>query len=183
MVEKKIVVQDNVTIEVDKLRVKVKGPKGELEKDFDNPIFNGVITIEKNNEIIVKSSNDNRKILAMVGTICSHIKNMELGVTVGFRYKMKIFYSHFPMAVSVKDGIVEVKNFLGEKGARTAKVAGSSNVSVKKDEILVEGINLEDIGQTCANIERACKIGRKDRRVYQDGIYLSEKLLQNGEKL
>ena len=95
MVEKKIAMQEGVTIEVDKLRVKIKGPKGELEKDFDNPAFNSIITIEKNNEIVVKSSADNRKISAMVGTICAHIKNMELGVTVGFRYKMKIFYSHF----------------------------------------------------------------------------------------
>ena len=110
MVEKKVSVQDGVTIEVDKLRVKIKGPKGELEKDFDNPVFNSVITMEKNNEIIVKSNADNRKVAAMIGTICSHIKNMSLGVTVGFRYKMKIFYSHFPMAVSVKDGIVEIKN-------------------------------------------------------------------------
>jgi large subunit ribosomal protein L6 len=183
VIEKKVAIPDGVTVEADKLRIMVKGPKGELEKDFDSPVFNDVISIGKNDAVVIKSTNDSRKFAAMTGTICSHIKNMILGVTIGFRYKMKIFYSHFPMSISVKDGRVEIKNFLGEKGARTASIIGNTSVKVAKDELVLEGINIEDLGQTCANIEQACKIGRKDRRVYQDGIYLSEKSLQSGEKL
>ena len=181
--EKKVKIPEGVEIEIDKLRVKVKGPKGELEKNFESPIFNEVISIEKNNEVVVKCSNSKRKITAMTGTIVSHIKNMMLGVTVGFRYKMKIFYSHFPMTIGVKDGKVEVRNFLGEKGARTAKIAGDTVVRAEKDEIVLEGIDIESIGQTAANIERACKLGKRDRRIFQDGIYLSGKFLQSGDKL
>ena len=33
----------------------------------------------------------------------------------------------------------------------------------------------EKVGQTSANIERACRIRGRDRRVFQDGIYIVEK--------
>ena len=100
-----------------------------------------------------------------------------------FKYTMKIFYSHFPMSVSVKDNEVHVRNFLGEKGARIAKIAGNTEMKVEKDIISLVGINLEDVGQTAANIERTCKLSKKDKRVFQDGIYMSGKFLQTGEEL
>ena len=179
--EKKIAIPKDIVVEIDKMKIKVKGPKGELEKDFDSPFFNDIISMEKNSEIVIKSNTDKRKLTAMVGTICSHINNMIVGVTVGFSYKMKIFYSHFPMSITVKDVNVEIRNFLGEKGARIAKIVGDTSIKVEKDELILEGINIEGIGQTCANIERACKLGKKDRRVFLDGIYLSGRFLQNGD--
>jgi large subunit ribosomal protein L6 len=181
--EKKIAIPKDIVVEIDNMRITVKGPKGELSKDFDSPLFNRMISIEKNAEILINSNSDNRKIRAMVGTIYSHINNMILGVTIGFRYKMKVFYSHFPMSITVRDGSVEIRNFLGEKGARTAKIVGDTAVNVLKDELLLEGVDIEEIGQTCANIEQACKLNKRDRRIFKDGIYLSGRFLQNGEKI
>ena len=181
--EKRIAIPKDIVVEIDNMRITVKGPKGELSKDFDSPLFNHIISIEKNAEILINSNSDNREIRAMVGTICSHINNMILGVTIGFRYNMKVFYSHFPMSITVRDGSVEIRNFLGEKGARTAKIVGDTTVNVLKDELLLEGIDIEEIGQTCANIEQACKLSKRDRRIFQDGIYLSGRFLQNGEKI
>ena len=183
MTEKKIAIPKDVVVEIDKMMIRVKGPKGELSKDFDNPIFNYVISIQKNDGVVIKSNADNRKIMAMVGTICSHINNMIVGVTLGFMYKMKIYYLHFPMSLTVKDGKVEIKNFLGEKGARIAKIVGDTSVKIVKEELTLEAINIEDIGQTCANIEKACKLSKKDRRIFQDGVYLTGRFLQNGEKI
>jgi len=40
---------------------------------------------------------------------------------------------------------------------------------------VLNGPNLEDAGQTAANIERATKIKGFDPRVFQDGIYIIEK--------
>lgn len=182
--EKIVVIPEKVEISVEDKRVIVKGPKGELSKDFDDPRFNKEMVIEKkDNEILIKTENKNRKIKSMVGTVSAHITNMITGVTIGFSYTMKIFYSHFPMSVSVKDNEIHVRNFLGEKGARIASIKGKTEVKVDKDMITLNGINIEDVGQTAANIENICKISKRDRRIFQDGIYLSGKFLQNGEAI
>jgi large subunit ribosomal protein L6 len=88
---------------------------------------------------------------------------------------MKIVYSHFPMKVSVKAGNIVIENFLGERTPRFAKICGDTKVLVKGSEIILIGINKEDVGQTAANLERATRIRRKDPRVFQDGIYLVAK--------
>merc|ERR1711990_506406 len=54
---------------------------------------------------------------AALRTTASHITNMAIGVTSGFRYKMRTVYAHFPINCIVKEGgtRVEIRNFLGEK--------------------------------------------------------------------
>ncbi|MMZ70429.1 50S ribosomal protein L6P [compost metagenome] len=48
-------------------------------------------------------------------------------------------------------------------------------VTVKGSDVIVEGIDIEAVGQTAANIERATKITGFDRRKFMDGIYIYEK--------
>ena len=49
-------------------------------------------------------------------------------------------------------------------------------VEVKnKVDVIVTGADIEKVGQTAANIERACRIRKRDRRVFQDGIYIVAK--------
>ena len=181
--EKRIAIPEKVEIKLEDRKVIVKGPKGELSKDFDNPKFNKAVTIEKDGEVVIKTESEERKIKAMVGTIASHVKNMITGVTIGFKYTMKIFYAHFPVSVTVKDNEVHVKNFLGEKGARISKIAGKTEIVVDKENIVLTGNNVEDVSQTAANIEKSCKLSKRDKRVFQDGIYISGKFLQSGEEI
>ncbi len=184
MVEKKIAVPDGIDVKVEGKKVTVKGPKGAIERKFSDPRFIKSFTIEKNDgEIVIKTSNDTKKLRAMVGTIGAHIRNMMRGVSIGYKYTMKIFYTHFPINISIKDGEVQIRNFLGEKGARIAKIIGKIEARIEKDEIILLGINLEELGQSAANIERACKISKRDRRIFQDGIYLASRHLQTGEEL
>jgi large subunit ribosomal protein L6 len=42
-------------------------------------------------------------------------------------------------------------------------------------EVTVTGIDKESVGQTAANIERSTTVKNRDRRVFQDGIYLIHK--------
>ncbi|MFA4936009.1 MAG: 50S ribosomal protein L6, partial [Candidatus Methanoperedens sp.] len=50
----------------------------------------------------------------------------------------------------------------------------NTKVTIKGDQVILNGINKEDVGQTAANIRQATKIKRFDPRVFQDGIYLVE---------
>jgi len=46
---------------------------------------------------------------------------------------------------------------------------------VKGEDVIVQGLDIEDVSQTAANIERATKVKRKDPRVFLDGIYVYER--------
>ncbi|MCE4602331.1 MAG: 50S ribosomal protein L6, partial [Desulfurococcales archaeon] len=97
------------------------------------------------------------------------------GVTKGFRYKLKVIYSHFPINIKIEGDRFIVSNFLGEKANRVAKILPGVSVSVKGQDVTVEGIDVEAVGQTAANIELATKVKDKDRRKFMDGIYIYEK--------
>ena len=68
-----------------------------------------------------------------------------------------------------------IKNFTGERGVRVAKIVGDTKVRVEGDDVIVQGINIEDVGQTAANIEQATRVKEKDPRVFLDGIYIYER--------
>jgi large subunit ribosomal protein L6 len=152
--------------------VKIKGEKGELTRDFSH----APIKIQMEGQTItVQASWPRKKEAALVGTIRSHIQNMIKGVTKGFTYKLKIVFSHFPITAKIKEKTLTIENFTGERSPRTAKIMGNTKVTVKGDDITVQGINLEDVSQTAANIQNATKIKSKDPRVFLDGIYVYEK--------
>jgi large subunit ribosomal protein L6 len=112
-----------------------------------------------------------RKVKAAVHTAQAHVRNMCLGLSAPYSKKLSLVYAHFPVTVEVKGSEVLVKNFLGEKLARKAKIAGKTKVKVTGQDILVEGPSKDDVGQTANNIAKATRITNKDIRVFQDGIY------------
>ena len=84
--------------------------------------------------------------------------------------------THFPMTVKVKGKQVFVENLLGERHPRRCNIIGTTKVNVKKDEVHVEGIDKEHVGQTAANIERMSAWNNsRDKRVFQDGILIMKK--------
>lgn len=173
-----IEIPENVTVEVNGKVIKVKGPKGEVTRDFSHA--RKVNIRVENNKVIVETFFARRKEKAIVYAIAAHIRNMITGVTKGFRYWLKIIYSHFPITVKVEGDKVLIINFLGEKAPRVAKIVGNARVKVQKNDVIVEGINIEEVGQTAANIEQATKIRGFDRRVFVDGIYIYKKELMEG---
>lgn len=168
-------VPENVSVELNGLVVRVRGPKGEIVKDFSHAV--GITISLRGREIVVEAYRANRKLKALVGTVAAHIRNMIIGVTRGFRYKMKIIYSHFPVTVVVdrENRVVRIKNFLGEKADRVAKIYGNVSVTVEGGDLVIEGANIEDVGLTASSIERATKIKDLDRRIFGDGIYIYER--------
>ena len=169
---KSIEIPEDVEVKVEGRVVTVKGGRGKLTRDFSH----ASISIRFEGEGIKVQANWPRKReAALVGTICSHIQNMITGVTKGFTYKLKVVFSHFPISVKVKEKRVEIEIFTGERSARIARIMGDAKVVVKDEDVIVQGINIEDVSQTAANIERATKIKRKDPRVFLDGIYVYER--------
>lgn len=170
--ERIIEIPEGIEVEIEKFKTTVKGPKGNLERDFYSPLFKKDIVMKKDgNKIIVSTESKRKKVKAMLGTIESHIKNMFIGLTDGYVAKLKIVYMHFPFTIKINGSEISINNFLGEKLARKTKIVGDCKVEVKGDEITVTGINKEDVGQTSANLERVTWIRSRDRRVFQDGIF------------
>ncbi len=172
-VYKEVEIPEGVSVEVDGLKVRVSGPKGVLERDFSHA--RNILLRREGSKVVVEAYFARRREKALVGTIAAHIKNMIRGVTKGYRYKLKIVFSHFPVTVVVdeKERVVRIKNFLGEKADRIARIVGDDvKVRVEDDDVIVEGIDKEHVGQTAANIELATKVKDKDRRVFGDGIYI-----------
>lgn len=170
--EKTVPIPQGVKVTLEGKVAKVQGPLGTLTRDFSHAPVQIAVEGEK---ITVFSSWARRKERAMVGTIRAHLQNMMRGVTEGFTYHMKVVISHFPVTVKVQKDQVLVENFIGERSPRRAQIKGSTKVLVKGEDILIRGIDLEEVSQTAANIQRATKIKKKDPRVFLDGIYVQEK--------
>ena len=79
------------------------------------------------------------------------------------------------MNVTVDSSNVMIKNFLGEKVPRKARILDGVKVQVQGDIILVNGLDKEKVGQTAATIEQTTRITNKDRRIFQDGCYIISK--------
>jgi large subunit ribosomal protein L6 len=173
LMERKIVIiPKDVEVNIDQSRVLVNGPLGELQRDFAHTSLAIKHTSDK---ILVEALWPNKKQVAKVGTVRSHIRNMILGVTKGFTYKLKIVYAHFPMSVRVGEAEVTIENFNGERKPRKVKVPPTVKISVVDDDVIVNGIDLEEVSQTAAKIQQATRIKKKDPRVFLDGIYVYEK--------
>lgn len=131
---------------------------------------------KKDGKIVLRAEKDSKQINAVLNSVEAHITNMVKGLQKDYEYKLAIVYSHFPMTVAVKGSFVEISNFGGEKKTRKARIFGTTSVQVKGKEILVKGHDKEATGQTAASIENASHVrGGKDKRVFQDGIYIVER--------
>lgn len=168
-----IEIPEGVEININGTSVKIKGPEGEIERDFRNA---GNLELKKEGtKIVIGNKKSTKKEKKMINTISAHIKNMVQGVKQKFQYELKICYSHFPITVEVKGNEALIKNFLGEKIPRKARIPSGVDVDAGKEIIKVSSINKELAGRTAANFELATKVGKRDRRVFQDGIFMINK--------
>lgn len=123
-----------------------------------------------------------RKHVAQLRTAKAAVANMIKGLLVGWQYKMRAVYAHFPINIIIAGDArsAEVRNFLGCK--QVFRVAMRNGVTIKedkaaKDTVLVEGNDLDEVSQSAADLHGAClpAIRRFDIRKFLDGVYCQEK--------
>ena len=180
---------DLVEVTVKARVVTIKGKKGQLQKSFKHVAVDIKVVVEKDvKKVIIEMWFGSYQNKAAVKTIASAIQNMIDGVIKGHRYKMKSVYAHFPITLTVLDKgkTLEIRNFVGERQVKkvTMLPGCEAKKSEVKDQIEIEGIDLDNVSLTCkltsikfsigALINQTVKVRHKDNRKFLDGIYVSE---------
>ncbi|WEL22300.1 50S ribosomal protein L6 [Halorhabdus sp. BNX81] len=163
---------EDASAEMDHLELTVEGPEGSVTRRLWYPD----ITVEVTDDaVVIESDEDDAKTMSTIGTFESHVQNMFHGVTEGWEYEMEVFYSHFPMQVRAEGEEIVIENFLGERAPRTTPIHGDTEVEIDEELLTLRGPSIEDVGQTAADIEQLTRVPGKDVRVFQDGVYITEK--------
>ena len=144
----------------------------EVKKVFQAPLIE--VKVE-NNSIVFSSKKGNKNQLKVIMSFVAHINNIFKGLNEPFVYKLQTCNVHFPMTLKVEKDRLIINNFLGEKKPRSAKILPETKVDVKGQNITITSSDKEAAGETATNIEKATKIRNRDRRIFQDGIYITEK--------
>jgi len=169
---KEIEIPEGVEVNLEGSTLIIKGPEGETKKKFQ---LKKLELKKQENKIIVGNKKATKNEKKQMNTIEAHIKNMIKGVQEKFEYVLKICFSHFPFTVDIKGNTAEIKNFLGEKISRKVNLPEGVEIKADKTNITITSCDKELAGQAAANFERITKITGRDRRVFQDGIYMTNK--------
>lgn len=172
MIEERLEIPEEASADGERFDLTISGPNGSVTRRLWYPNVDVRIA---DGEIVIESDAEDAKTNATIGTFASHVRNAFHGVVDGWTYEMDVFYSHFPMQVRAEDDEIVIQNFLGEKAPRRTAVHGETAVDVDDEHVTLSGPNKEDVGQTAADIEQLTRVSGKDTRVFQDGVYITEK--------
>ena len=172
LLKDEITIPSGVSVHVKDGEFTVKGPKGEVKRRLYHPRVNYAV---EGDSIVITSEDATKREKTLLFTMVSHVKNLIQGVTEGHSYKLKVCSGHFPMSVTIKGDTLEVKNFIGEAVPRRLKLNPAVKVEIEGVIITVEGADVEAAGQQAARIEALCRRPGFDKRIFQDGIYITHK--------
>lgn len=164
--------KDGLSANYENEELVIKNEKSEISKKL---FFKDVKILTQDKKILIKTEKFSKRNKKIIFTYKAHVNNMIKGLTEGFIYELRVVYSKFPIMVEAKNNEFIVKNLLGEKKNRSLKIYEDVKVDIKGKDIFVSGIDKERVGQMSANIEQLCRITHFDRRVIQDGIYITKK--------
>ncbi len=163
-----------VTVAVHGRVLKAKGPLGAVERPFPSDAI--ALTVEGSHATLTLQVPPNRKrSRSLLNTWEAHLRNIGGGLSRGVEAKMKVVAAHFPMKVQVRGEELVIENFLGEKHPRSTRLVPGTKAEVAGEFVTLTGHDVEQVGQSAANIERTTRIRDYDPRVFQDGIYLIER--------
>lgn len=141
---KAIELPDKTTVALQDGTVVVKGPKGELRR----PLPTDVSLKVEGNTVIIERLTESRRGRAMHGLARALIQNMVTGVSNGFVRRLEINGVGY-RAESGK-GIISLA--LGYSHPIEVMLPDGVDAKIEKNELILSGIDKEQIGQTAAII-------------------------------
>ena len=167
-------VPKGVSFSVADRRLHAKGPLGSVERPFPSDAIDpatepGKVTLT------LRLPTHRKRSQSLLKTWAAHVRNLAGSLTLGVEARLKVVAAHFPMKVQVKENHILIENFLGEKHPRSSDLLPGTTAKVEGEFVILSGYDIEQVGQSAANIERASRIREYDPRVFQDGIYLVER--------
>lgn len=141
-----IPIPDGVDVEIDGSRVTVRGPKGELTKEFD---FRMQITQEAG-VVHVDRTSESRQVRALHGLTRALINNMVIGVTEGYSKALEIRGTGYRAELQGNTLVMQ----LGYSHPVEIEPPADVNfvVNPRANTIVVEGLDKQVVGQLAAEI-------------------------------
>src|SRR3989304_897569 len=127
MLKETLEIPSGITVHISGSLFTVKGPKGSVTRKILLP---NVEYSADSKAVSMECKSSTRREKKIIYTAKAHLKNTFKGVTEGHTYKLKICSGHFPMNVSSKNNILEIKNFFGETISRKMKFPEDVTVKV-----------------------------------------------------
>ena len=171
-------IPENTTIKIDDRMITVSGKEGSVTKEIKTRLLSFKVD---GNKIILDSVDDRKKSIAQTKTIERIIGNMLSGVNKKYTYELSIVYSHFPMTVKVQGNEFLINNFSGEKKVRKVKLPNNLDIKIKGKSVTITSVDKSEAGRIAGLIEKNTIVRNRDRRVYQDGIYIVKKGVQDDQ--
>jgi len=169
-IKETIEVPEGINVEIKDREISVKKDGNEFSRKYK-----GFEVRKEGNNLILINIKATKKEKKLIKTFAAHLRNIMKGLKEEYVYQLKVCFVHFPVSLELKGDILLIKNFLGEKVPRRAKILPGVKAKIEKDTITISSYDKEKAGQTAANIETASKIRNRDRRVFQDGIFITKK--------
>jgi large subunit ribosomal protein L6 len=168
-----VVVPAGVEVEIKGSHVRVKGPKGELER-----VFPADIKIEREDSSLnVVRPSDERRHRALHGMTRALLNNMVVGVSTGFEKVLEVNGVGYRAEMSGNNLVL----YVGYSHPVNIEPPTGINfeVDAKTRQIKVKGANKEDVGQIAADIRKV----RPPEPYQGKGIkYLGEKIRRKAGK-
>ena len=154
--KKPITVPSGVKIDLAGNKLKVSGPKGNLQMDCHPEIE---VKVDGNQVIVVNSQPDNRRFNAMHGTIRALINNMIVGVSAGFERKMEIYGTGYNIKeqggkLILQVGFSHPVEILVPKSVKVQIETPATRGNEVPAKFTLTGFDKHELGQFAANIRR-----------------------------
>ncbi|MDH5762288.1 MAG: 50S ribosomal protein L6 [Nitrospinota bacterium] len=143
-----VAVPSGVEVKIEGSKVRVKGSKGELEREFS-----ASMKIEsQEGQIVVSRPDDNRTNRSLHGLTRALINNMVTGVSTGYSKQLNIVGVGYKVELKGKDLVLQLGfshpvNYPAPNGIEF-------EVDSKANTIKVKGIDKQQVGQVSAEIRK-----------------------------